>query len=61
MKYARRDLCGGCSVMGIPTAIASDCAVNRCDSESWAFRKGPKTTFLSTFHPTRCRDYRGLL
>jgi hypothetical protein len=23
VKYARRDLCGGCSVMSIPTAIAS--------------------------------------
>jgi hypothetical protein len=24
VKYARRDLCGGCSVMSIPTAIATD-------------------------------------
>ncbi len=24
MKHARRDLCGGCSAMGIPTAIACE-------------------------------------
>jgi hypothetical protein len=47
VNHARWDLCGGCSAMGIPTAIASELAVNKREIESWA--RSLKSRILKNF------------